>query len=126
MTSVVPIVSEPPLPPLEPPLLPFPPPQAVRASAVIAMPAPAASRRPPFETDLIRYLVFMGAGRGRTKRSYRGRPWLSEMPCLAHDISRASALRRCCYPVVTGADGSPSRSGRPPRGSWHRAGRLSA
>jgi hypothetical protein len=60
--------------------LPPPPPQAVSASAVIVMPAPTASaRRPPLETDLIRYLVFMGAGRGRTKRSHRGRPWVMEI-----------------------------------------------
>src|SRR3954470_3024165 len=77
--SLVPMVSAPPLLPPEPPL-PSPPPQAVRARAVIAMPAPAASaRRPPLETDLIRYLVFMGAGRGRTKRSHRGRPWVMEV-----------------------------------------------
>src|SRR3569833_3985221 len=63
--TLVPMVSAPPLLPPDPPM-PSPPPQSVWAMAVIAMPAPAASaRRPPLETDLIRYyLVFMGAGRG--------------------------------------------------------------
>src|SRR3954452_24918 len=59
----------------EPPLS-LPPPQAVSARAVIAMPAVAASaRRPPLEREVIRYLVFMGADRGRDRRR-RGRPWL--------------------------------------------------
>src|SRR4051794_7958186 len=105
--SLVPIVSAPPPPPPEPPLS-SPPPQAVRARAVIAMPAPAASaRRPPLETDLIRYyLVFMGAGRGREQAPPRP-PVAGGDQCLAQSISRASGLRGGCYAVVTGVGRTP-------------------
>src|SRR3954452_6667035 len=124
--SLVPMVSAPPLLPPEPPL-PSPPPQAVRAMAVIAMPAPAASaRRPPLETDLIRYLVFMGAGRGAHEALPPRPPVGDGDPCLAHSISRASGLRRCCYAVVTGANRTPSLLAGPPSGEPATAGRLSA
>src|SRR4051794_13440060 len=100
--SLVPMVSEPPPPPPEPPSSSLlPPPQAVRASAVIAMPAVAANaRRPPLETDLIRYLVFMGAGRGRTHAPPRPpvADWRS-MPSTR--VSAAAGLRTGCYAVVT-------------------------
>src|SRR3954470_13519188 len=98
--SLVPMARAPPPPPPEPSSSLLPPPQAVRASAVIAMPAVAANaRRPPLETDLIRYLVFMGAGRGRTLAPPRPpvADWRS-MPSTR--FSAAAGLRTGCYAVV--------------------------
>src|SRR3954452_14590385 len=118
------MVSESPPPLSEPPL--SPPPQAVRASAVIAMPAVAASaRRPPLETDLIRYLVFMGAGRGREQAPPRP-PVAGGDQCLAQSISRASGLRGGCYAVVTGVGRTPWPRSAPVEDARPGRGRLSA